>query len=56
MKLLTDSLNSRKCQALVALILVAFLSPAVIAPEQATAISNGLMAYIVGRGLADIKQ
>lgn len=54
MKLLTDTLSSRKSQALVAIILVACLSPTVIDPAQAEPIMQGLMIYIVGRGLADV--
>lgn len=54
MKFLNDFLVSRKAQATLVLIVVAFSSPTFIEPDHAESISKALLAYIIGRGLADI--
>jgi len=54
MKLLTDCLGSRKAQATVVLVVIALATPTLIEPAHAEAISKALLAYIIGRGLADI--
>lgn len=56
MKLAADFLTSRKAQALLCLVVISCLTPNIIDPVQAESISQALMVYIVGRGLADIKK
>lgn len=55
MNFLQDFLVSRKAQATLVLVVVAFSTPTLIDADQANSISQALLAYIIGRGLADIK-
>lgn len=57
MQFLKDFLVSRKAQALLLLVgIVLFGESAGLTSGQVDLSANGIMAYILGRGLADIKK
>lgn len=54
---LKDFFKSRKSQALLVLVIIVLLGSRVgLEQDQIVLTAEGLMAYILGRGLADIKK